>query len=264
MQGASGYDSWYIDSESNHLRLYTISANTDTVQIFNAGAGVAELTVENDLYAFDVWASRGDSTGVIYFGGLSTRYLYWNNSTYNLPGASVVVNGTTYTSDQRLKEDIRPIANDQTAMGLLNKLEPKRFHWKPNTQQAESIKGDDFGMLAQDVRKVLPEIVTEVDMTSPTQADGKKAEPKTLNEKLGKVLTVDYQRLVPWLLAGLQEVAKQLKELEVQVKALLAFETEINKLEAENKTLRARAEKLKAESNDLRLRAEKLEKILMK
>jgi hypothetical protein len=242
IQGPAGYDSWYIDSYTSNLRFFTGSANNDTVSIFNSGTGVTDLSVEGDISGYDFHASRGNGTGVIYFAGSTLRYLYYNGSTYILPYANLTVNGTTYTSDRRLKEDIQPIAKDRSAMEILGKLDPKRFHWKPESEQGKVRKSYDFGMIAQDVQKILPEIVVETDSRGPAASEGEKQEPKSLNEKLGKILTIDYTRLIPWLLAGLQEVAKDLSGIDERVA----------KLEAEN-------EKLKAANDDLRRRLEKLE-----
>ena len=221
-----------------------------------------EVGIANAAPAFkldvlgDINATRGNGTGVFYFASNTLRYLYYNGTSYILPSASLVVNGTTYPSDRRLKTDIEPISKD-SAMGVINKLEPKRFHWHPDSEQGKVNKNYDFGMIAQDVQKILPEVVLETDSTGPGSADGKKAEPKTLNEKLGKTLAIDYTRFVPWLLAGLQEVAKQLKELEARVNALLDFEPRIKKLEAEN-------EKLKAVNDTLNARLKAIEDRLSK
>ncbi|MDX9690174.1 MAG: tail fiber domain-containing protein [Alphaproteobacteria bacterium] len=110
-------------------------------------------------------------------------------------GASLNVNGTTYTSDKRLKTDIAPISKD-SAMSLINKLEPKRFHWHPDSEQGKINKNYDFGMMAQDVQKILPEVVIETDSTGPDLASGKKKKAETLNEKLGKTLAIDYTHFV--------------------------------------------------------------------
>ena len=244
MRGRYGgtWSSWVRILTSNTNGYFAVgSTNTPSYQLDVTG---------------DIRTHRNDTTGVIFLGNAGTKYLYFNGTAYHLPGASLIVNGTTYPSDRRLKTDIEPISKD-SAMGVINKLEPKRFHWHPDSEQGKVNKNYDFGMIAQDVQKILPEVVLETDSTGPGSADGKKAEPKTLNEKLGKTLAIDYTRFVPWLLAGLQEVAKQLKELEARVNALLDFEPRIKKLEAEN-------EKLKAVNDTLNARLKAIEDRLSK
>jgi len=57
----------------------------------------------------DVYADRGDGTGVIYLNGpAGTRYLYFDGASYLMPGAPLIVNGgTVWTS-----------ANDGAGSGL--------------------------------------------------------------------------------------------------------------------------------------------------
>lgn len=220
----------------------------------NVGIGTTNPAYRLDVINGDIRTHRGDTTGVIFLGNAGTKYLYFNGTVYHLPGASLNVNGTTYTSDKRLKTDIAPISKD-SAMSLINKLEPKRFHWHPDSEQGKINKNYDFGMMAQDVQKILPEVVIETDSTGPDLASGKKKKPETLNEKLGKTLSIDYTRFVPWLIAGLQEVAKELKEL---AKELTGVNERVAKLEAENKELKAR---LKATVANQAVKIEKLEKL---
>ncbi|NCC04366.1 MAG: hypothetical protein EOM37_10065, partial [Proteobacteria bacterium] len=220
----------YSNTWSAWVRVLT----TDTAGF--VGIGTTNPSYKLDVVGGDIRTHRGDTTGVIFLGNAGTKYLYFNGTVYHLPGASLNVNGTTYTSDKRLKTDIAPISKD-SAMSLINKLEPKRFHWHPDSEQGKVNKNYDFGMMAQDVQKILPEVVLETDSTGPGSADGKKKKPETLNEKLGKTLAIDYTRFVPWLIAGLQEVAKELKEL---AKELTGVNERVAKLEAENKELKAR------------------------
>ena len=55
-----------------------------------SGTVTGNITANGDIYA-----NRGDGTGVIFFGaaGSSTKYLYWDNTRYTMPGAELSVNG---------------------------------------------------------------------------------------------------------------------------------------------------------------------------
>jgi hypothetical protein len=48
------------------------------------------------LTSGDIYARRGDSTGVIFFGNQAggSRYLYYDGSNYNLPLAQLYINGS--------------------------------------------------------------------------------------------------------------------------------------------------------------------------
>ena len=68
-----------------------------------AGAALANLKAAGvidfrtlDLHAKDIYADRGDTTGIFYAGSDGTKYLYWNGSTWVLspqPSASQVIAG---------------------------------------------------------------------------------------------------------------------------------------------------------------------------
>lgn len=113
--------------------------------------------------------------------------------------ARLQLNGTwTTSSDARLKEDVTP------AEGLLDaalRLRPVRFRWLHDG-------APDFGLLAQDVRGVLPELVSGTER---------------------QMLTVDYARL------GV-----------VAIGAVQAHERALEALRAENADLRARLERLES------------------
>lgn len=69
--------------------------------------------------------------------------------------ASNVISAVDFnsTSDRELKDNIMPIADP---MNILNQLEGVGFTWKHNGEQS-------YGIIAQELEKVLPELVHEVD-----------------------------------------------------------------------------------------------------
>ncbi|MFD2274147.1 shufflon system plasmid conjugative transfer pilus tip adhesin PilV [Undibacterium arcticum] len=52
------------------------------------------VNVGANLYAKDITASRGDGTGVIFLNGANTRYVYFDGTQYQMPGANLYVNGS--------------------------------------------------------------------------------------------------------------------------------------------------------------------------
>ena len=78
-----------------------------------------------------------------------------------------------YSSDERLKDNITPIENSLDKVGQLKGYE---FDW--NDKQ-DVYKGHDVGVIAQEVEKVVPELVQ-------TRNDGYKA--------------VKYEKVVPLLI----------------------------------------------------------------
>ena len=112
-----------------------------------------------------------------YIGGIS---FYGSSTTFNT------------SSDYRLKENIIPISDSITR---LKQLKPSRFNFK----QYPKITIDGF--LAHEVQKIVPEAVT-----------GNKDE-LDLNGK-PVYQAIDHSRLIPLLVASIQELEARVKELE--------------------------------------------------
>lgn len=105
----------------------------------------------------------------------------------------------TISSDARLKTDIRPAA------GMLDaamKLRPVYFHWL-NGDEARGTAGEDFGLIAQEAREVLPRLVT--------------------GDETKETLTVNYSQLSVVAIGAIQEL-----------------QTQVDALRADNEDLRAR------------------------
>ena len=51
------------------------------------------LNVTGNIGGYDLYASRGNSTGVIFLGNTGARYLYYDGSQYILPAANLQING---------------------------------------------------------------------------------------------------------------------------------------------------------------------------
>ena len=97
------------------------------------------------------------------------------------------------TSDKRLKENITPLHN---ALDKVMNISGVSFDWKALTKEEKKTihgnKGHDVGVIAQEIEKVLPEVVT-------TRDSGYKA--------------VKYEKIVPLLIEAIKEQQKQIEEL---------------------------------------------------
>lgn len=78
------------------------------------------------------------------------------------PGYTLHVNGTAYAtgaagalSDVRHKKDVKSLKDG--ALELIGKLRPVSFQWKD--PRDDGMKGEQFGFIAQEVEKILPQIV---------------------------------------------------------------------------------------------------------
>ncbi len=134
----------------------------------DAGFGVwgNELRIHSDYNGADITFGFDDFTN-----GFTERFRVRANGNATLAGV------LTQNSDETLKKNIEPIAN---ASHLLQQLHGYRYQWKDANADADI----QLGLLAQEVQKVLPELVKKGD-----------------NGKLG----VNYSGLIPVLLEALKE-----------------------------------------------------------
>lgn len=157
-----------------------------------SGPGVVAINVEPgsfDTYSLLLSGSLGvNSIGVPN----GTDKAYIRSSDITLVGGSagtgtVTVSGNLRTSqdiiafstsDISLKENIKPISN---ALIKLKKLNGVHFKWKDGTVY----NGEDYGVIAQEVEHIMPEIVI-------TRANGKKA--------------VRYEKLIPLIIEAIKEI----------------------------------------------------------
>jgi hypothetical protein len=114
-------------------------------------------------------------------------------------------NGTIQTSDARDKTNIRDL---NYGLKEIMQLHAVRFNWKNNISE-----GDKLGVIAQEIQKVLPEVVRDWDYSIDEQT-GKKT--KLTTDKLG----VMYSDIIPVLINSIQEQQKEIEDLEQLVQLL--------------------------------------------
>ena len=103
--------------------------------------------------------------------------------------------GFTSISDRRLKTDIQPISE---SLDRILKLEPKNFSWIENNEK-------DTGFIAQDVEKVIPEVVQET--KGFVSIDSNEKEDT-------KYKTISYSKLTIYLVDAIKELTKRVEDLE--------------------------------------------------
>ena len=122
------------------------------------------------------------------------------------PGYTLDVNGTvhyttlTASSDRRFKKNITPISNALAALGEIKAI---RFEWNEFVNDRRSgyeLNKPTFGVIAQDVEKLFPELVTQWKLSDDCQ----------------DALSVNYEKLIPVLIAAIQELAAKIEKLQTQ------------------------------------------------
>ncbi len=180
------------DNDQFRIRIGGTSSNAGFVEIATADDATEPIYVRQ-------------YTGV--FSSLSrTAALLDGSGNTTFPG-----DVTAYSSDERLKENIKNIPN---ALDKVLSLNGVTFDWKQEAFDAgfnPKIKEGDAGVLAQQVQAVLPQAV--------------KPAPFDLDENGGSrsgenYLTVQYEKLAPLFIEAIKEQQKQIEELKAELAEL--------------------------------------------
>jgi hypothetical protein len=171
----------------------------------------------NTAYGWGNHASAGYATGSSPWSTNALGIDYGSGNVginNNGPSEKLYVGGnisatgdiTSSASDERLKENIKPINN---AVEKVKQIKGITFDWINNIEEIVGSPWNDTterhtGVLAQDVQKILPEVVRH----APFDLDEHK------KSKSGKdYLTVKYEHLVPLLIEAIKEQQVQIDKL---------------------------------------------------
>jgi hypothetical protein len=204
---ADGYVQAYKDADEyaalRSLGLIYINRGGQQIvmdaQFGGVGSGqAARITSTGNL---NIYSNNTAGTGTIgVYGTLATT------------GAITATgNITAYFSDERLKKDLEPIENALSKIDSLRAVtyyqnEIADSYLKPNTEK-------QVGVIAQDIQKILPEAVKPAPFDVITDKDGNKTSLSGEN-----YLTVQYEKIVPLLIAAIQELTDKVNDLEEQLK----------------------------------------------
>ena len=154
----------------------------------------ADLTTVTSIHNAALKIGRGASDDYISFATDNQVSTFIGNaekmrldSSFDLQVAGDVVAASTAFSDERLKENIKKIENPLEAVSKLNGV---TYDWKANGKSS-------VGVIAQDVQKVFPDLVKEV---QPLEGDEKR-------------LTVNYDGLIGVLIESIKELQAEVETL---------------------------------------------------
>jgi hypothetical protein len=144
-------------------------------------------------------ATGGSGTEYGVYASVSGGSARWSGY---FAGGSIYVNGTTYPSDQRFKSGNQPL---DEGLSLIMQLKPQKYYYDTTTYKQMGFSAKkQYGLVAQEVEQVIPDIISNVPM--PIDASTGTQKPETFKG-------IDYVSLVPILVAAIQEQQKQINEL---------------------------------------------------
>lgn len=186
-----------------HQAIYGFSGYGDAIYGFasSGGTGVYGFSA----HGYGVYGVAGDSNS--YAG-------YFDGNLYTT--------GTFQTSDEKLKQNIHDVSS---AIDIIKQLHPKQYQYRQdgNYKLMHLPQGNHYGLIAQDVEKILPALVkdSKFDVDKAIVKEQKPFDPKNPTAKLnneapktGEAINfkaLNYSEFIPILIKGMQEQQAQIE-----------------------------------------------------
>jgi len=184
----------------------TINETTNAALILGTLNGVGSYLTVNK-------PSTSSSTEVVRIRDNGTTFATFNSTSaafqLTVTGDALASGGTWQNSDKRIKRDIKPLSG---AMENLMKLKPSVYYFKrdeANYKYLNLPKEQQFGLIAQEVKEVFPNIVREYN----TNDEDGKTRTETMH-------SINYTALIPVLIKGMQEQQNTIASLQEKIAKL--------------------------------------------
>jgi len=182
--------------DSNH----TYSSTNTNVATYTSTNDIGRLSIYGGVFTWDT-----------YNGSVTAGTAYALTNVFGITKAGAVTAAgdiTAYSSDKRLKENV---VNIPSALGKVLSLNGITYDWNKKALDFGFVPDrlkHDVGLLAQEVQSVLPEAIApapfDTDLTTGKSISGEN------------YLTVQYEKIVPLLVAAIKDLEKQVHELKAQ------------------------------------------------
>jgi hypothetical protein len=203
----------------------------------SAGGGAYAKVSGNSNYGSLILQADAGNTSigsiVLYSGSTEVARVYGSNNYFGIGDTSpdykldvvgdinatgeVRNSGVALSSDIRLKTNVETITD---ALSTVMSLRGVHFEWDKNNKQAPRKDGTQTGFIAQEVEQVMPDVVSDWKVaTGETESvieDGRVTERHIKSW----IKSVDYARIVPMAVMAIQELNKQVIDLQRQVEEL--------------------------------------------
>jgi len=206
-------------SNTNNPALYVKNPNSSTAAVIAEFVGDSDsIQIKNIGTGDYAIYNTQQSNGIALYDGAGGVEIHYNGATVLEADSTggVKVTGqlsatgdvVAYSSDERLKENIKPIEN---AVDKIKQLKGVTFDWNEKSQELgfePSTKTNDVGVIAQDVEAVFPQLVHLAPFDIGSDEEGKATSRTGEDYK-----TVNYARLTAVLIEAVKEQQKQIDEL---------------------------------------------------
>lgn len=154
--------------DGGDLQIVQINKTTEA-RVFAASANISRIWALNSIYCYafgvdeggvgQIWSNINTNTKIMSFNSNGCFSInHTPDNSYRLYVGGNILCSTLYqNSDLRLKRDVKPIDN---SIDLLMKLEGRSFYYlNPDTLDKGILNRQHFGFIAQDVQKIIPDLV---------------------------------------------------------------------------------------------------------
>lgn len=198
------------DGDGNTITVAYLRKNTDDTMAGNLTIGGRTSTsAAKTLTVYGQTSATYPALAIYGVASASTRYLtniYRDSTALHIDSSFSVTGNITATgnivagsaSDRRLKKNIRGITLGEAA-DLLSVLNPVVFEWNDKATELGRLSGVSRGFLADEYLDLIPNA-------------GRKI--------WGEYDAVDYDQVIPYLVAGWQQQHLRIRELEIELEEL--------------------------------------------
>ena len=172
-------DSVALGTDTSGSYIHTITGTSNQITVAGSGVEKADITLSLPQ---NIHTSANPQFNSLGIGTAASTVAGEIRATADITAF--------YSSDIRLKENIQPIQN---ALEKVESISGNTYDWKEGYEELHSHKGNDIGVIAQEIEAILPQIVTNRD-------NGYKA--------------VQYEKIVPLLIEAIKELSAKIKRLE--------------------------------------------------
>lgn len=207
---SNGFNS--IEGATGYNLTTFITSGVFGFALATTGNGIGVRGNSNSWQGVGVRGSRVNSGGPdVGWGGLFFNDLGYTGGFFN-------------ASDSRLKKKIQPINN---AISILKKLNPVTYFYDIEKYNSLGFNKDlEYGLIAQEVKEILPTLVKEKSLFISSKLDASKL--NTSEEgSIQNFLMIDYTRLIPITLKAIQEQQEIIDNQESRIAKLEALVNEL-------------------------------------
>lgn len=223
--------------------------------VFGLGSGSGTTGVQGQadgigVYGYCISSSGGD--GVYGYAGYGTgvncestngygsyNYSYNNTALYAYDANNVSYwagffvgdvyssTGIYASSDRNLKQNIKDFSS---ALGIIEQLKPKQYDFKHDGVYSKMNlpQGSHYGLIAQDVEKILPNLVKNSKFNMPSGSkDGKRPDSTKGENESMSFKSLNYTEFIPILIKAVQEQQQTINDQQKQIDDLKTMVTNL-------------------------------------